>query len=311
MEQTFSISILSWYTKNKRDLPWRHTNIDPYHVLVSEIMLQQTQVPRVIIKFQEFIRRFPTLPHLAQASKAEVIQAWSGMGYNRRALLLHQFAQEVMSKHEGKIPETATKLISLPGIGSYTAGSIASFAYNKPEPAIDVNVRRIYMRYFRGKDQGLPMGREEEKKLYELVKSTIPKGKSRDLHNALMDFGSLLCTRDTPQCFQCPLNKSCHFAPLYSTKKEKALFVMEKKIEKGVYENGRCIPNRIFRGRIVEFVRKNEGKEIGFEEFGKVIKKDYVQREEQWLRSLCLGLQKDNLIEFMVNDGKIVLSLAQ
>src|SRR3989338_3084972 len=105
MVNSFSAKIISWYSSNKRDLPWRH-NPTPYHVLVSEIMLQQTQVSRVIAKYKEFLNKFPTINHLAKASKAEVIQSWSGMGYNRRALLLHEFAREVVTKYHGKIPST-------------------------------------------------------------------------------------------------------------------------------------------------------------------------------------------------------------
>src|SRR3989338_3462527 len=307
MEQpeVFSQEILQWYAVHKRDLPWRKEGIDPYYEVVSEIMLQQTQVSRVVEKFAEFMARFPTLSDLAKASTAEVIQAWRGMGYNRRALLLHQFAQKVVEDYEEIIPFQPEALRKLPGIGPYTAGSIASFAFNKSEPAIDVNVRRIYLRFFQGKDQGLPMGQKEEKELYELVKKTIPEGKSSDFHNALMDFGSLVCLRDAPRCGECPLQKSCHFAPLYHTQKEKVLFVMERKREKGVYENERYIPNRIFRGRIVEFVRQNEGKSITVTEFGKAIKKDYVPKEQKWLLELCEKLQEEKLLRYSLRDDTI------
>ncbi|MEK6901849.1 MAG: A/G-specific adenine glycosylase [Nanoarchaeota archaeon] len=312
MEQRegFSTEILQWYSVHQRDLPWRKERIDPYRVVVSEFMLQQTQVSRVVEKFKEFLTLFPTIQDLAKASTAEVIQAWSGMGYNKRALLLHQFAQKVVEDYEGIIPFQPEALRKLPGIGPYTAGSIASFAFNKPEPAIDVNVRRIYLRFFQGKDQGLPMGRKEEKDLYELVLSTIPSGKSRDLHNALMDFGSLICLRDAPRCGECPLQKSCLFAPLYSTKKEKVLFVMEKKQEKGVYEHEKYIPNRIFRGRIVEFVRKNERQEISVLDFGQAIKKDYTPKEEKWLLELCQKLQKEKLLHYSLKENTITFSLS-
>ena len=308
MEKFFTLKIIDWYSSHQRPLPWRQ-NPTPYHVLISEIMLQQTQVPRVIEKFQEFTTKFPTIFDLANAPTADVIQSWSGLGYNRRALLLHKFAQEVVKKYNGIIPNSAMELIKLPGIGPYTAGAIASFAYNQPEPAIDVNVRRIYMRFFEGKDQGLPMGKKEEQELYGLIKSTIPNGKSSELHNALMDFGSLVCTRDNPECSNCPLQKSCKFFPLYNVKKEKALFVMEKKEEKGVYENGRFIPNRIFRGKIVEFVRGNGGKEILIQELGKKVKKDYIEENEKWLLDLIEKLNHENLIDYKIKARKIKLVL--
>ena len=306
----FPASLLEWYRIHQRHLPLRGNPV-PYHVLISEIMLQQTQVPRVIEKFQEFITLFPSIQDLAQASRADVIKAWSGLGYNRRALLLHAFAQEVIEKYNGIIPDSVELLRTLPGIGPYTAGALASFAYNLPEPAIDVNVRRIYLRYFQGKDQGLPMGKKEEKALYELMKSTLPEGKSAEFHNALMDFGSLMCTRDTPACGQCPLRRSCHFFPLYSTGKEKSLFVMEKREEKGMVEEGKLIPNRIFRGRIVEFVRRNESKIVAVGDLGKAIKKDYTENDEIWLLGLCVKLRKEGLLNYNLDGKNVILRLAE
>ncbi|MEK6939935.1 MAG: hypothetical protein AABX31_04355 [Nanoarchaeota archaeon] len=272
-------------------------------------MLQQTQVPRVIEKFKEFTERFPTLQDLAKASKAEVIESWSGLGYNRRALLLHRFAQQVCEKYGGEIPQNKEELQELPGMGPYTTGAILSFAFNLPEPAIDVNVRRIYLRFFQGRDQGLPMSRKEEQELYEFAKQTIPQNKSTDFHNALMDFGSSICTRNTPSCNTCPLQNNCAFFPLYKNHKEKALFVMEKKKEQGTIENGKHIPNRIFRGRMVEFARKNQGREVLIYDLGKVIKKDYQNNEEKWLLSLLRKLQNDGLLNCQKVENKLVLSL--
>jgi len=304
----FSTDILKWYSVNQRTLPWRTDN-SPYHVLVSEFMLQQTQVPRVIEKFKEFLEKFPTIQALAKASKAEVIDSWSGLGYNRRALLLHRFAQEVCEKYGGDIPKNREELSELPGMGPYTTGAILSFAYNLPEPAIDVNVRRIYLRFFQGKDQGLPMSKKEEQELFALAKQTIPENRSKDFHNALMDFGSLACTRNTPSCLNCSLQPSCAFFPLYKDQKDKVLFVMEKRKESGVMEDGKYIPNRIFRGRIVELARKNQRKEIFVQDLGKTVKKDYKNDEEAWLLSLLEKLQQDGLLDYIVKDERIILSL--
>jgi A/G-specific adenine glycosylase len=304
---TFSHKILDWYSTEARDLPWRKPNNTPYKVVLSEFMLQQTQVPRVIEKFHEFLRLFPTIQDLAKAPQADVIKAWSGLGYNRRALLLHKFAQAVCGQ-SGIIPSDTEELIKLPGIGPYTSGSIASFAFNKSSPAIDVNVRRIYLRYFRGKDQGLPGNKEEEKAVYNLVLQSIPEGKSCDLHNALMDFGSSTCTRNNPQCGDCFLSSSCKFAPLYE-KDKKVMYVMEKKKEKGVSEFGKHVPNRIFRGRIVEWVRQNEGKEISLRDLGNDIKKDYGD-EKEWLLMLIDNLQRDNLINFELKKETIIMKIA-
>ncbi len=306
--KNFTKSLLTWYSVHQRPLPWRE-HPTPYHVLVSEIMLQQTPVARVMEKFFPFLQQFPTLKVLANAPQAKVIKAWSGMGYNRRALLLQRLAQEVMEKHQGKIPEQPAILQTLPGIGPYTAGALAAFAFNKPEPAVDVNVRRIYSRYFNGKDQGRPMGRREEEKLRSVVLKIIPPEKSRDFHNALMDFGSLVCTREAPNCVQCPFQANCKFYPLYQKRGKKALFHPERRQEPGIYEHGKCIPNRIFRGRIVEWVRKNEKKDVSLLKLGKAIKEDFIVSEKKWLSMLCARLKKEGLIQYSYNQNKFHFTL--
>jgi A/G-specific adenine glycosylase len=305
----FTNKLLSWYKIHKRDLPWRCKEVTPYQVLVSEIMLQQTQVDRVIIKYHEFLDLFPSIQSLANASSSQIVHAWSGLGYNRRALMLHKFAQVVIEKYNGVIPSSYEELLKLPGIGPYAAGSIAAFAYNKEVPAIDVNVRRVFMRFFSGEDQGLPMKSMQEKELFFLVKNTIPLGKSSEFHNALMDFASLVCTRKSPVCSSCVMKDNCLFFPKYETNGKDAFFVMDKKEEKGVEENGKHIPNRIFRGRIVEFARKNNGKEISLFDFGALIKKDYSDTDEKWLIVIGEKLEKDKLIKFKIKDKKIKIKL--
>ena len=306
-KKQFPQKLLEWYSVNKRDLPWRKEDVTPYHVVVSEIMLQQTQVSRVIVKYHEFLERFPTIFDLANAPSADVIQMWSGLGYNRRALMLHKFAQEVVERYDGVIPSVPEALIKLSGIGAYAAGSIASFAFNRPEPAIDVNVRRIFHRYFDGIDKGLPGSRVEEKKLFRLVKEVIPSGRSRDFHNALMDFGSAICLRNNPKCGECVM-AGCRFAPLYEEKKEKVMFVKEKRVEPGRVEEGKHIPNRIFRGRIVEFVRKNAGVML-IDELGRTVKEDYSVKDREWLLGLCEKLSKDKLIVFEKRGKEVALGL--
>ena len=309
-EQQFARSILTWYGTNQRSVPWRRIDISPYEVVISEFMLQQTQVSRVAEKLPEFLKKFPTIFDLARAPKAEVIIAWQGLGYNRRALQLHELAKEIVTKYNGIIPTTKEEIRSLPGVGSYMTGSILSFAYNLPEPAIDVNVRRIFLRYFECKDQGLPMSKKEEDVLFKLVLKTIPHNKSCNFHNALMDFGSLVCLRAKPLCSICPLQKTCHFFPRYQAHGSTALYVAEKKQEKGISENGKHIPNRIFRGRIIEWVRKNNGVETTLSELGHSIKKDYQNKEETWLLSLCEKLEEEGFVKAKKKDEKITLTLA-
>src|SRR5437879_480994 len=139
--------LLEWYTSNARDLPWRRTR-DPYAILVAEVMLQQTQVERVIPKWHAWLARFPTLAELARASRADAIRAWQGLGYNLRAVRLHDIACEVVARHDGRLPNDVAGLLALNGIGRYTAGAVACFAYEQPVAMVDTNVRRVLSRVF-------------------------------------------------------------------------------------------------------------------------------------------------------------------
>lgn len=173
--------ILEWYSKNKRDLPWRRTK-DPYAILVSEVMLQQTQVDRVISKYLAWMEAFPTLNALATADKRKVLLLWSGLGYNNRALRLQKLAQTLK---DGELPKTEEELLKLPGIGPYTARAILAFAFNKEVAVIDTNIRRVLIH---------ELGLSEDISLKELEKialDLVPKGKSCIWHNALMDYGAM------------------------------------------------------------------------------------------------------------------------
>ncbi len=188
--------LLAWFKKHGRhDLPWRQTS-DPYHIYVSEIMLQQTQVERVLGKYSLFLDRFPTLLTLAKASDEELLSIWSGLGYYRRVLAMKRCAKEC----EGNLPREVKELQKLPGIGKYTAHAIASFAYGAAVPVVDVNIERVLRRYFalRGSQKDV------WQKAAEFLNKTNPKE-----HNlALMDLGSLICKAD-PNCASCPLQNSC------------------------------------------------------------------------------------------------------
>lgn len=186
----FQRKILSWYEKNKRNLPWRRTT-NPYHVLVSEIMLQQTQVDRVIPKYEAFLKHFPTIWDLAEAPTGRVLELWSGLGYNSRAIRLQEAAKVICKRYDGQVPKNRDALLDLPGIGPYTANAILSFAHNLPYPCIDTNIRRIILHELK-----LPEKTSAEH-LYAIAESLIPEGKSREWHNALMDYGSSILTIKT------------------------------------------------------------------------------------------------------------------
>lgn len=204
----FQIALLTWYEKNGRDLPWRKTR-DPYHILVSEMMLHQTQVDRVIPKYHEFLSIYPTIASLATASLKDVKQLWRPLGYNFRPGRLHAIAKIVISNHNGKIPETFDELLALRGIGRYTAGAILSFAFHKDAPIIDTNVRRVLQRFF--DVPGDPMRVPAKKQLWWLAEAVIPPGKGYLFNQALLDFGATICTARNPSCDSCILRDECPY----------------------------------------------------------------------------------------------------
>jgi len=198
--------LLRWFEKNKRDLPWRKTR-DPYAIWVSEIMLQQTQVPTVIPYYQNFLKSFPTIYHLAKSDLSKVLKVWEGLGYYSRARNLHHASQIVLTHFHEKIPETLKDLLGLPGIGRSTAGSILSFAFHKDAPILDGNAKRVLSRLFTVSSN--PVKSKTEGLLWQISESLIPKGFSNPFNQALMDLGSMLCTPKEPECDRCPLRRFC------------------------------------------------------------------------------------------------------
>lgn len=197
-----------WYRRNARDLPWRRTR-DPYAILVSELMLQQTQVSRVIPKYAEFLGRFPTLSDVARARPARVMEAWSGLGYYARARNLHRLARQLTGSGAATLPSTPAALRELPGIGAYTAGAVASFAFEKRAPLVDTNVARVLRRVFAPSiDQRSTAG---QKRLWQLAEWLLPRdGRSSYVHNqALMELGAIVCTARVRHCGACPLRADC------------------------------------------------------------------------------------------------------
>src|SRR6266566_337672 len=197
--QTFIRKLLAWYARAARDLPWRKTR-DPYRVAVSEFMLQQTQVSRVLEYYPRFLKRFPTLEKLARARPKAVREAWEGLGYYARASNLHALTRVVSKSYGGSIPETPEELQKLPGVGPYTAGAIAPFAYEKPVAAVDTNVRRVIKRAFLGEGRG-------ERYVQAIAERLVPKNGKRAwrFNQALMELGALICVARKPRCRECPV----------------------------------------------------------------------------------------------------------
>jgi A/G-specific adenine glycosylase len=187
-EQRFCATVWQYYvTDGRHYLPWRKTT-NPYRILVSEVMLQQTQVDRVIPKYQAFLKQFPTVTKLAEASLGDVLKAWQGLGYNRRAKLLWQCAKAVVNEYGGRFPKTYDGLKLLPGIGPYTAGAVLAFAYNEAVPLIETNVRTVYLHHFWPSDAT----DVTDKEILARVTKTLPKAHAREWYAALMDYGSYL-----------------------------------------------------------------------------------------------------------------------
>lgn len=198
--------LLAWYQDHARELPWRGEK-DPYKIWVSEIMLQQTRVDTVIPYYYRWMKRFPDLPSLANGSLHEVLATWEGLGYYQRARNMFRTASIVVAEYGGELPGDLARLKSLPGIGKYAAGAIASIAFGMDEPAIDGNIRRVLARLF---DISEPVNSPQaEIRFQQLARQNLPKGKAGDFNQALMDLGALICTIRNPACMECPLTSEC------------------------------------------------------------------------------------------------------
>jgi A/G-specific adenine glycosylase len=203
----FRRRLLRWFRRYGRDLPWRRTR-DPYHIVVSEFMLQQTQVSRVEPYYHRFLERFPTVQALAGSEPAMVRESWAGLGYYRRAANLHQLARTVVREHAGVIPADPELLLQLPGVGRYTAGAIASFAYERPTPAIDTNVARVIRRAF----HPALAGPRAERRLWETGAALLPRRRGNAawaFNQAIMELGALICTARVARCGECPVRGVC------------------------------------------------------------------------------------------------------
>jgi len=205
----FRRRLLAWFGRHQRALPWRGVG-DPYAVLVSEMMLQQTQVSRVLDFYPRFLARYPTLEDLAAAPADAVREAWEGLGYYARARNLHAAARRVVHGLGGRLPETHEELRRLPGIGRYTAGAVASLAFGADVPAVDTNAARVLGRVFGVR--GRAKSARRERRLWSLATALVPRGRSSDWNQALMDLGATICTARAPRCPDCPVRTACAMA---------------------------------------------------------------------------------------------------
>ncbi len=199
-------ALLNWFDQNQRELPWRH-GYSPYQVWISEIMLQQTQMDRVALFFSRWMETFPDINTLSRASETHVLKLWEGLGYYSRARNILKTAKLLVAEHQGKIPDDHRQLLALPGIGPYTAGAIASIAFNQNVPVVDANIERIFARIF---NSDLIPGSTEARRLnWEKAEEILPKNHAREFNQALMELGALICKPKKPLCTSCPLVSHC------------------------------------------------------------------------------------------------------
>lgn len=248
----FQERLLSWYSKNRKDYPWRKTS-DPYLIMVSEFMLQQTQTSRVVPKYEAFIEKFPTIDTLARSENIEVLELWSGLGYNRRALWLKEAAQKLHSL--GHFPMNFKELKKIKGIGDYTSRAILIFAFNQDIATVDTNIRRIFIH------EGFATPDTSDKELFQIAELLLPKGRSRDYHSALMDYGNVILT---------------------STKTK-----IKPKTVQGKFEGS----TRQIRGQIIKYLTHTK-KEASKEELIKV-----CESNKEKIDKILEKLEKDGLIK--------------
>jgi A/G-specific adenine glycosylase len=202
----FRRRLLRWFRRHGRDLPWRRTR-DPYRIVVSEFMLQQTQVSRVEAYYQRFLERFPSIEALAAAPAAMVRESWEGLGYYRRAANLHRLAQAVVGEHGGVLPPDPAELVRLPGVGRYTAGAVACFAYQRATPAVDTNVARVIRRAFHPRARGPGLAQ----RMWSTAAELVPQQGKRawEFNQAIMELGAMVCTARVAKCGECPVSVAC------------------------------------------------------------------------------------------------------
>jgi len=299
-----------WYALHKRSLPWRDLqDVEPnqraYSVAVSEFMLQQTQVSRVVPAFRSFLGRFPTIESLARAQNADVIRAWQGMGYNMRSLRLRDVARVVVEEHGGRFPQEMRDLLAMKGIGAYTAAAIRNFAFDLPTPCLDTNIRRILHRTFVGPERADGTWKQHDRYLLQLAAEVLDAALKIKIsnfemrictaqwHAALMDFGSLVCTKHAPRWDVCPLTAQGLCRASYKVPQRRARI---RRTEPGRLVGSQFIPNRIFRGRVVEELRGAPGG-LTLEEIGNRICIDWQQEDHRiWLQDILHGLVRDALL---------------
>ncbi|MXR53100.1 A/G-specific adenine glycosylase [Halovenus sp. WSH3] len=286
-------ALLDWYREDHRAFPWRETT-DPYEILVSEVMSQQTQLGRVVDAWEDFLDRWPTTADLAAADRGEVVAFWSdhSLGYNNRAKYLHEAAEQIETEYDGTFPETPEELRELMGVGPYTANAVASFAFDNGNAVVDTNVKRVLYRAFSCPD--------DDDAFEQASSELMPSGESRDWNNAIMELGGVACGQK-PACDEqsCPWREHCD---AYHS----GDFTAPDVPEQPEFEGSR----RQFRGRIVRALGEHDA--LALDELGPRIRVDYTPNGDhgrEWLRDVLAGLADDGLVELETRDDETVARL--
>lgn len=307
MRQQIQKNVIAWFAATARDLPWRHTR-DPYRILIAEIMLQQTQVDRVLPKYTAFLQTFPDMATLAAAPTADVIRHWAGLGYNRRAVNLQRTARQVLEEHNGSFPQDMDSLQRLPGIGPYTAGAIACFAFEQDVAFLDTNMRRVLHRCLIGAEPPVPP--LKERTMLQLAAAMVPAGAGWQWNQALMELGALLCTARVPACIDCPLQTYCMACTTWQTTETIYKQTPRKKPAKSIAE--RRAPfigsNRYYRGRLIDVLRSlPSDTSLPLDQIGQYIHPE-TEPSSEWVRTLVEGLVRDGLVELIDEQVRLPLT---
>jgi A/G-specific adenine glycosylase len=285
---------LQWYAAfGRAALPWRRTR-DPYAILVSEVMLQQTQVERVVPKFEAFVERFPTFAELAKSTTADVLRFWKGLGYNSRAVRLKRLAEEVCERFGGALPHDVASLRSLPGMGPYTIAAVRAFAFELDDAAIDTNVRRVVHRLFFGLEHppAVPPATIDAK-----AREIVPHGCGHDWNSAMMDLGATICTARAPKCLLCPMSPECAAAPIDAAGLEEARrahAVRKTPQEQIPFERS----NRFLRGRIIDRLRDlPDGETISLLDLHRELQPLVPGRSVEEMDEAVGGLERDGMLK--------------
>ena len=285
--RTVSAALISWYDENARDLPWRRTR-DPWRVLISEVMLQQIQVKRAIPFYKSFLARFPTPRALADAPVAEAIRAWGDLGRYKRVVNLHRTARILVEEFGGEIPSNPEVLVKLPGIGPYTAGAVACFAFEKDTAFMDTNARRVLHRLFLGPEVPEPFATEGE--LLRLAETLVPRGRGWRWGQSVIEFGAIQCTARKPLCESCPLSYLCAARPTIWG----ALTSLPRAAKSNYRYEG---SNRYYRGRVLAVLRETSEESIPLQELGTILHEDFGRKDLPRLYHVVESLERDGLVK--------------